>query len=168
MKKNTGYINLGTSCDTSEFACDCIRNWWYNQGQYDYPFATSILVLCDGGGSNGSRYYIFKYELQKLVDKLGIEIRIAHYPPYSSKYNPIEHKLFPHITRVWQGVIFSSIELVKDLAQKTKTKKGLKVIVQIVNKSYEKGKQVAKDFKENMTLIFDSFLPQWNYRVIPT
>jgi hypothetical protein len=167
LKKNSGYINLGTSSDTSEFACDCIRNWWYNQGQYDYPFAKSILVLCDGGGSNGSRYYIFKYELQKLADELGTEIRIAHYPPYSSKYNPIEHKLFPHITRAWQGVIFSNIELVKDLAQKTKTKKGLKVIVEIVNKSYEKGKKAAKDFKENMTLIFDSFLPQWNYRAIP-
>lgn len=99
---NTGYINLGTSKDTSEFACDSFRNWWYNQGQHDYPQATSILLLCDGGGSNNVRHYIFKSDLQQLVDEIGVEIRIAHYPPYTSKYNLIEHRLFPHVTRACQ------------------------------------------------------------------
>jgi hypothetical protein len=167
LQRNTGYINLGTSCDTSEFACDCIRNWWYNRGRFDYPNATSILVLCDGGGSNSSRYYIFKQDLQALADELGIEIRIAHYPPYTSKYNPIEHRLFPHVTRACQGVVFRSIELVKELMEKTHTRQGLKVTVQIVDKVYQKGRKVAKDFKETMRIVFDEFLPQWNYTAVP-
>lgn len=94
---NVGYIQIGTSHDTSEFACDSIRYWWNTYGKIRYHEANSILLLCDGGGSNSSRYYIFKQDLQALVNELGIEIRIAHYPPYTSKYNPIEHRLFPHI-----------------------------------------------------------------------
>jgi len=92
-----------------------------------YAFATSILFLCDGRGSNSSNYYIFKEDLQKLANEIGIEIRIAHYPPYTSKYNPIEHRLFPHVTRACEGVIFTSIELVKSLIEKTSTKTGLRV-----------------------------------------
>ena len=114
LKHNIGYINLGTSHDTSEFACDSLRNWWYNQGQLLYPEATDLLILCDGGGSNSSRHYIFKEDLQKLADEIGINIRIAHYPPYCSKYNPIEHRLFPHVTRACQGVIFENIKLVSN------------------------------------------------------
>ena len=167
LKQNVGYINLGTSKETSEFACDCLRNWWYHQGQYDYPNATSILLLCDGGGSNSSRHYIFKQDLQKLVDEIGIDIRIAHYPPYTSKYNPIEHRLFPHITRACQGVIFTSIELVKELMEKTRTSAGLRVTVQIIDKVYETGRKVVDDFKQTMSIVFDDFLPQWNYTAVP-
>jgi hypothetical protein len=167
LKQNTGYINLGTSKDTTQFACDCIRNWWHNQGQLDYPKATSILILCDGGGSNSSRYYIFKEDLQKLADEIGVEIRIAHYPPYCSKYNPIEHRLFPHVTRACQGVIFRSIEIVKELVEKTSTSKGLKVTVQIIDKVYELKRKVADDFKKNMRIVFDEFLSRWNYTAVP-
>ena len=167
LKQNIGYLNLGISKETSEFACDCIRKWWYNRGQYDYPQATSILILCDGGGSNSSRHYIFKQDLQLLVDELGIEIRIAHYPPYTSKYNPIEHRLFPHVTRACQGVIFTSIELVKELIEKTKTSTGLKVTVQIIDKVYALRRKVADDFKETMKIVFDAYLPQWNYTAVP-
>ena len=167
LKQNVGYINLGTSKETSEFACDCLRNWWYHQGQYDYPKTTSILLLCDGGGSNSARHYIFKQDLQKLVDEIGIDIRIAHYPPYTSKYNPIEHRLFPHITRACQGVIFTSIELVKELIEKTRTSTGLSVTVQIIDKVYQTGRKVADDFKGTMRIVFDDFLPQWNYTAVP-
>ncbi len=167
VQRNNGYINLGTSHDTSEFACDCMRNWWYNQGRFDYPNATSILVLCDGGGSNSSRHYIFKQDLQALVDEIGIEIRVAHYPPYTSKYNPIEHRLFPHVTRACQGVVFKSIELVKELMEKTHTRQGLKATVQIVDKVYQTRRKAAKDFKETMRIVFDKFLPQWNYTAVP-
>jgi len=167
LKKNTGYINLGTSKDTTEFACDCLRNWWYEQGRYDYPLATSILALCDGGGSNSSRYYIFKEDLQKLADEIGVEIRIAHYPPYCSKYNPIEHRLFPHVTRACQGVIFKNIEIVKELMEKTNTSKGLKVTVKIVDKVYKTKRKVAEGFKETMQIMFDEYLPRWNYRAVP-
>jgi hypothetical protein len=105
--------------------------------------------------------------LQKLADELGIEIRIAHYPPYCSKYNPIEHRLFPHVTRACQGVVFSSISLVKELIEKTKTSKGLQVVVGINEKIYQTGRKVAEGFKQNMRIIFDTVLPQWNYRALP-
>jgi len=167
LQRNVGYINLGTSKDTGEFACDCLRNWWYNQGQYDYPHATALLLLCDGGGSNSSRHYLFKQDLQQLADEIGIDIRIAHYPPYTSKYNPIEHRLFPHVTRACQGVIFTSIELVKELIEKTQTSTGLKVTVQIIDKVYETGRKVADDFKQTLRIVFDEFLPQWNYTAVP-
>jgi len=167
LQHNLGYLHLGVSKDTSQFACDCIRSWWLQHGRAANPNATAILGLCDGGGSNDSRHYIFKEDLQKLVDEIGIEIRIAHYPPYCSKYNPIEHRLFPHVTRACQGVVFTSVALVKELMEKTKTSKGLKVIVEVVETVYQTGRAVAEDFRTNMRIAFDDFLPQWNYRAIP-
>jgi len=167
VMKNTGYINLGVSKDTGAFACDSLRNWWYNQGRQVYPYATSILILCDGGGSNSARHYLFKSDLQNLADELGVEIRIAHYPPYTSKYNPIDHRLFPHVTRACQGVIFKSLDLVKQLMEKTRTQQGLQVTVQIIHKLYQTGRKVTDDFKNNMPIVFDDYLPQWNYRAIP-
>ncbi|MCP4154599.1 MAG: ISAzo13 family transposase [bacterium] len=166
-KLNTGYIQLGNSHDTSEFACASLRHWWNNYGQQNYPKAPSILVLCDGGGSNSSRHYIFKQDLQLLADELGIEIRIAHFPPYCSKYNPIEHRFFPHVTRACQGVIFTSIALVKELMEKTSTKTGLNAFVHILDKVYETGRKVADGFKQNMDILFDAYLPKWNYCTIP-
>jgi hypothetical protein len=167
LRLNVGYIQLGTSHDTSEFACDSFRHWWYGYGRLHYPEATSILVLCDGGGSNSSRHHIFKQDLQVLADEIGVEIRIAHYPPYCSKYNPIEHRLFPHLTRACQGVIFTSIEVVKHLMQKTQTSRGLHVFVHILDKLYQTGRKVTDEFKQQMTIVPDAFLPQWNYRAIP-
>jgi transposase len=168
LTQNTGYLHLGTSHDTSEFACDHLRSWWIEHGKRQYPKATSILMLCDCGGSNSSRYHIFKEQLQKLVDSIGIEIRIAHYPPYCSKYNPIEHRLFPHVTRACQGVVFKSLKLVKRLMEKTHTKTGLNIFVKVIRKSYQTGRKVADDFKETMRIVFDKQLPKWNYRALPT
>lgn len=111
-------------------------------------------MLCDGGRSNNARHYIFKQDLQELADDIGVEIRIAHYPPYCSKYNPIEHRLFPHVSRACQ-------------MEKTHTKTGLKVFVEIIDEVYHTGRKVAADFKEKMQIVFDGFLPQWNYRAIP-
>lgn len=165
--KNKEHINIGKSKDTSEFACDSFKLWWNNYGKYDYPEAKSLLLLCDGGGSNSSRHYIFKEDLQKLVDEIGIEIRVAHYPPYTSKYNPIEHRLFPHVTRACQGVVLDSYEITKQLMEKTTTKKGLTATVEIIDQVYETGRKYADDFRENMPIIFDDTLPQWNYRAIP-
>lgn len=166
-KNNIGYIHLGTSKDTSQFACDSLRSWWLQHGRALFPKATSILAQCDGGGSNGSRHYIFKEDLQRLADELGIEIRIAHYPPYCSKYNPIEHRLFPHVTRACQGVLFTSIDLVKQLIKRTKTSKGLKVFVEIIDAVYKVGRKAANNFKQNMRIVRDDVLPAWNYRAIP-
>jgi hypothetical protein len=168
ITKNKAYIYIGTSHDTAEFVCDGIKKWWYEVGQIDYPNATSILILVDGGGSNSSRHYVFKQALQNLVDEIKIEIRIAHYPPYTSKWNPIEHRLFPHITRSMQGLLLTSHDMVKKLLEKTTTQAGLKVIAHITDKVYETGKTVTKEFKENMKIIFDDFLGKWNYKAVPT
>lgn len=167
LKHNHGYVALGTSHDTSEFAGDCIRQWWWDYGQQTYRHARSLLLLCDGGGSNSSRTYLFKAELEKVAQEIGREIRVAHYPPYTSKYNPIEHRLFPHLTRACQGVIFRSVELVKELMAQATTKTGLEVEVSILDKVYETGRKVAANFKEHMRVIFDDELPQWNYVIPP-
>ena len=167
LKLNLGYIQIGTSHDTSQFACDSIRYWWHNYGVVHYPLANSILLLCDGGGSNSSRQYLFKQDLQILANELGIEIRIAHYPPYTSKYNPIEHRLFPHLTRVCQGVIFDSVEMVKDLMAKAKTRTGLKVLTTVLDGVYQTGRKVTEVFKQTMEIVFDDYLPQWNYTAKP-
>lgn len=167
VRANHGYVALGTSHDTSEFACDSIRHWWWTYGQRTYPDVTSIFLLCDGGGSNSSRTYLFKLELEKVAQEIGIEIRVAHYPPYASKYNPIEHRLFPHLTRACQGMIFRSVELVKELMSKATTTTGLEVDVTILDKVYETGRKVGAECKEQRRVIFDDVLPRWNYRVPP-
>lgn len=167
LKRNLGFVQIGSSHDTSEFACDSLRYWWLTYGQFQYSNATSILVLCDGGGSNSSRAYLFKQDLQALADELGIEIRIAHYPPYTSKYNPIEHRLFPHLSRVCSGVIFETVEMVRQLMDKASTRTGLKVFATILDKTYETGRNATAEFKKNMPIVFDKDLPMWNYRAIP-
>ena len=168
VRRNDGHVNLGTSHDTGEFACDSIERWWESRGRRLYPRATSILLLCDGGGSNSASQYLFKEDLQRLVDRLGIEIRVAHYPPYTSKYNPVEHRLFPHLTRACQGVIFEGVELVKELMEKAKTSTGLRVTVEILDKVYQTGRKYEVGFKEDMKIVFDEILPKWNYRAIPS
>ncbi len=167
INHNIGYVQLGSSHDTSEFACDSIRHWWLTHGCRLYPLASSILLLCDGGGSNSSRTYLFKECLQSLSNELGIEIRIAHYPPYTSKYNPIEHRLFPHVSRVCEGVIFDKLETVRDLIATATTQTGLEVFATVIDKVYQTGKKVAEDFKETMQIVFDEVLPQWNYTARP-
>ena len=167
LKHNQGYVTLGTSHDTSAFACDSLLQWWQTYGRTLYPSADSLLLLCDGGGSNSARTYLFKADLEQVAQETGLEIRVAHYPPYTSKYNPIEHRLFPHLTRACQGVIFTSIDVVKDLMAKATTKTGLEVSVSILNKVYATGRKVAANVKEQMRVVFDDKLPQWNYRVLP-
>ncbi len=165
--KNTAYVNIGTSKDTSEFSCDSLRAWWYNEGINRYFGAASILMLCDAGGSNSYRHYIFKEDLQKLADEIGVEIRIAHYPSYASKWNPIEHRLFCHITRALKGVIFESYELVRELIESATTETGLTVKANIIKKVYETGRKYADNFKETMRIISDGKLGKWNYRAVP-
>lgn len=167
LKRNRGYINLGGSYDTSEFACDSIYQWWTAEGHLAWSGATSILLLCDGGGSNSSTQYLFKQDLQALANRIGLEIRVAHYPPYTSKYNPIEHRLFPHVTRACQGVIFQTVAQVRHYMAKTKTRTGLSVVVNILDKVYEKGRKVAEGFRKTMRIVFDNILPRFNYRALP-
>jgi len=155
------------SCSHSAFACASLRPWWQTDGQAVYADADALRLLCDGGGSKRARTYLYKAALDQRVQESGVERRVAHSPPYTSKYNPIEQRLFPHLTRACQGVICISIDLVKDVMAKTTTKTGLEVNVSMLAKVYATGRKVAATFKEQMRVIFDDALPQWNNRVLP-
>jgi hypothetical protein len=165
--KNRGYLHLNTSHDTTELACDSIAAWWQDHGRRQYPGAKRLLVLCDGGGSNSASKYLFKEDLQALANRLRLAIRVAHYPPYCSKYNPIEHRLFPHVTRACQGVIFETAEIAKRYMEKTETATGLSVMVRFLDKVYATGRKYAETFKKAMKIVFDAFLPKWNYTAVP-
>jgi hypothetical protein len=166
LSENIGYVQIGTSRDTHEFAIDSLRYWWQNHGRGRYRTATSLWLLCDGGGSNSPRSYLFKAALQALAIELGINIRVAHYPPYTSKYNPIEHRLFPHLTRATQGVIFESVDVVKDLMATATTAKGLAVVTTVLDKVYETGKKATDELKASIQIVFDDVLPKWNYTAL--
>lgn len=163
---NFGYLTLGTSKDTSAFVCDNIRYFWQQQLQWIYPTQEWLLLLCDGGGSNNARHYIVKQDLYQLAKDLQINIVVAHYPPYCSKWNPIEHRLFCHVHHAWDGAVFNDIQIVKELAEKTATKTGLGVKVRINEQQYQTGRKVSQKFRDNISdfVYFDEKIPQWNYQ----
>ena len=167
LKYNDAMINIGMSADTAEFSCDSIKTWWDQIGRERYSGATSLLILVDSGGSNSYRHHIFKESLQRLSSDIEIEIRIAHYPPYASKWNPIEHRLFPHVTHSMSGVVLKSYECVKELVENTETKNGLNVVANIFSKIYEKGKKASDDIYEKGTIFFDNVLGDLNYKIKP-
>jgi len=167
LARNQGWIHLGLSRDTTQFACDSLRLFWRHDGQRLYPNASAILLLCDGGGSNSCHKHVFKEDLQGVVNDLAVPIRVAHYPAYCSKFNPIERRLFSHVTRACQGVLFDSLHTVKRLIQKTKTRQGLTVTVRVLDKLYEGGRTVSEAFKKNMPIVFEKLLPKWNYWALP-
>jgi len=167
LARNQGWIHLGLSRDTTAFACDSLRLFWYNDGQRLYPNASALLLLCDGGGSNSCHKHLFKEDLQGVVNDLGVPIRVAHYPAYCSKFNPIERRLFSHVTRACQGVLFDSLHTVMRLIQKTKTQQGLSVTVRVLDTLYEGGRTVTEAFKKNMPIVFEKLLPKWNYWALP-
>jgi len=167
LLRNRGHINIGLSHDTSKFACDSFHWYWKRIGQRCYPRARSILLLCDCGGSNSAAQYLFKQDLQQLVNDLGIEIRVAHYPSYCSKYNPIERRFFPHVGRACQGMLFDTLDTVVRLMRKASTTTGLQTTVNTIHRAYEIGRKVADSFKATMTIVFDGLLPKWNYVAKP-
>lgn len=167
LARNKGHLNIGLSHDTSEFACESFRWYWNRIGQRCYPQATSILWLCDCGGSNAAAHHIFKQDLQDLVNAIGIEIRVAHYPSYCSKFNPIERRFFPHVARACQGMLFDTVDTVVRLMRKASTATGLRTTVNVMRRVYEIGRKVADDFKAAMTIRFDDLLPKWNYVAQP-
>ena len=165
--RNRGPMNLGLSHDTSQFACDSFRWYWNRIGQRCYPKATSILWLCDGGGSHAVNKYIFKHDLQLLVDQMGVEMRVAHYPSYCSKDNVIERRLFPHITRACQGRLFDTLDTVVTCMRKASTRTGLRTTVHVIRRHDETGRNATEHMKQNLKIVFDNLLPKWNYRAIP-
>lgn len=167
LARNRGHINVGLSHDTSQFACDSFRWYWNRIGRQCYPEAKSILWLCDCGGSNSANQHLFKSDLQNLVDDIGVEIRIAHYPSYCSKYNPIERRFFPHVARACQGMLFDTLDTAVRLMRNASTTTGLRTTVNVIRRAYETGRKVARNFKATMTILFDDLLPKWNYRAVP-
>src|SRR4029434_802997 len=167
LGRNQRSIHVGPSRDTTAFACDSLRLFWHSDGRRLYANASAILLLCDGGGSNSCHKHLFKDDLQALLNDLEVPIRVAHYPAYFSKVNPIERRLFKHVTRACQGVLFDSLHTVMGLIQKTKTQQGLSVPVRVLDKLYEGGRTVSEAFKKHMPIVFDTVLPKWNYWAMP-
>ena len=156
LKNNEGHVYCGTSFETSGFAVDCICRWWEEYGQRAYPGQHKLLILCDSGGSNGYKRRAWKRDLQtKLADRFGLEVYVCHYPPGASKYNPIEHRLFPHVTRAWSGVIFRSLEIVTTCLRRVWTRTGLKVTYAVLDKTYELKRQASDRFLESYPIRFD-------------
>lgn len=168
LGRQEGYLRLGQSADTAEFNVSCLRTYWAQYGSKIYDSQNPILLLLDGGGSNSSRVRLFKQELQEWADEWGLNIRVAHYPPYCSKYNPIEHKLFPIITRSWSGLMLNTVQTMVELIEK-RTKNlasGLKVFVDTISQTFEKGVNVFDDYLDHCNIKFDRQNPRWNYRVL--
>ncbi len=167
IKQNKAYINIGVSSETAEFVCDSLKNWWLNHGKNDYQKANEILIFCDAGGANSYRHHIFKFELQQLANEINIPLKIVHYPPYTSKWNPIEHRVFPHVTRALEGVPLNTVAEAKFRIESAKTKTGLTVTTDVIQKTYATGKKVAKDLIKNIKIKFGEMVPKLNYTISP-
>jgi hypothetical protein len=168
LGRNEGYVHLGTSHDTADFVIDTMFHWWEHHGVRQYRGADKILALFDSGGSSGCRAVRFKNELQHFADLTDLTVHVAHYPTHCSKYNPVEHRLFPHLTRVCQGVFLDSTEMVKRLMMKASTRTGLRVFVDILDRFYEIGLKLPNFIRRTLRVRFDRLLPLWNYVVLPT
>jgi len=167
--RNRGHINIGLSRDTTEFACDSLQWYWNRIGKQCYPDADSMLLLCDGGGSNSASKYIFKHDLQAVANRIGMSIQVAHYPSYCSKYNPIERRLFPHLSRACTGMLFDTLKTVVDLMRRASTSTGLRTTVNVIRRVYETGRNASDEMKDTIrsTINFADVLPKWNYTIKP-
>jgi hypothetical protein len=168
ISKNEAWVSVGISHDTGEFAVQSIRTWWNEMGAPMYPDATSLLITADGGGSNGYRLRLWKFELQKLVDELGFPITVCHLPPGTSKWNKIEHRLFSFITKNWRGKPLVTHQVIVNLIAATKTKTGLRVRSRVDDRIYAKGRRVSDNELACVNLEPNAFHGEWNYTIHPT
>ncbi len=159
------WVSVGTDHDTSAFAVQTIRRWWYSMGRQRYPQARQLLITADGGGSNGHRVRLWKLELSRLASDTGLEIQVCHFPPGTSKWNKIEHRLFSFITMNWRGRPLISHEVIVNLIASTKTRSGLKVRAELDNAEYPKGLVVSDDDFAAIKLERNEFHGDWNYRI---
>jgi hypothetical protein len=165
--KNEAWVSVGTDHDTAAFAVESIRRWWQTMGKPLYPGAKRLLITADGGGSNGYRVRLWKLELQKLADETGMEIAVCHFPPGTSKWNKIEHRLFSAITQNWRGKPLISHETVVNLIGTTTTKTGLKVRSELDTNDYPAGVVVKDREMKTLHLRTDAFHGEWNYALLP-
>lgn len=164
---NSAWVSVGTDHDTASFAVETIRRWWLTMGQAVYPDARELMITADGGGSNGSRVRLWKRELQRLADEMAIPIRVSHFPPGTSKWNKIEHRLFSHISLNWRGKPLVTHEIIVNLIAATTTRMGLKVQAALDNTPYPKGVKVTDEEFAAIRLVRDEFHGDWNYVITP-
>jgi transposase len=167
ISRNEGWVSVGTDHDTSAFAVESIRQWWNTMGKIAYPDACKLLITADSGGSNGYRVRLWKAELQKLADDSGLEISVSHFPPGTSKWNKIEHRLFSFITQNWRGKPLISHEAIVNLIAATTTQKGLRVVCGMDKKVYPKGIKISDKELKEVNLTIEKFHGEWNYTIKP-
>jgi hypothetical protein len=167
MQANKGYISIGTSSETADFVMDNLFWWWWEYGIHLYPDAKNILLFCDAGGANSYRHFIFKHRLQKFAKETGLSVIVCHYPPYCSKWNPIEHRLFSHVHLAMEGVVFSDYQTVQKMIEQTATQTGLSVEVRLNIKEYKTGIKVDKSEIDQKRISFHPQIPELNYRIYP-
>jgi hypothetical protein len=168
IANNAGWVSVGTDHDTASFAVATIRRWWQAMGSPRYPAAKELLITADGGGSNGSRVRLWKLELQQLSNELGIPIRVSHFPPGTSKWNKIEHRLFSHISMNWRGRPLVSHEVIVNLIAATTTRQGLQVRAELDPRLYPKGIKVTDEAFSAIRVVRDEFHGEWNYTILPS
>jgi hypothetical protein len=167
LGRNAGFVNVGTDHDTGAFAVASIRGWWRFEGRHLYPKARQIMITADGGGSNGSRLRLWKLELQRLADETGLSLSICHFPPGTSKWNKIEHRLFSFISSNWRGEPLRDYETIVNLIAKTTTAKGLKVTCRLDRRKYPTGRRVTDEEMKGVNLERNKFHGDWNYVIKP-
>lgn len=167
MARNEAWVSVGQSHDTPKFAVASIRRWWSSMGKRAYPKARTLFITADAGGSNGYRSRAWKHELQKFADDVNLRIRVSHFPPGTSKWNKIEHRLFCHITQNWRGKPLRSLETIVDLIANTRTKAGLRVKAKLDKRTYKKGVTITKEQMDALSLHPDGFRGEWNYELHP-
>ena len=167
MTRNEGWVSVGISRDTSEFAVESIRRWWSEMGCFRYPNAIRLLITADGGGSNGYRIRLWKREIQELSNELGLTIQISHFPPGTSKWNKIEHQMFSFMSKNWRARPIDSLGTIVNLIASTTTKKGLKIEAEVDDNEYEKGIKVSDAEMEQLNIKRESFHGEWNYKIMP-
>jgi hypothetical protein len=167
LGRNAGWVSVGVDHDTAEFAVESIRRWWRWMGRRGYPKAQRLLITADSGGSNGARVRLWKWELQQLADETGLEISVCHFPPGTSKWNKIEHRLFSFISQNWRGKPLISHQVIIDLIAATTTTTGLTVKSKIDTNFYEKGLKVSDQQMAELQLRREKFHGDWNYKLLP-
>jgi len=168
IAKNSGLVVVGESSESARFAVDSLRLWWNWRGRYDYPQSSELVVLADSGGGCSYRCHLFKEQMQCFADSSALVIRVAHFPPGCSKWNYIEHRLFPHVTRAMQGTVFENHEQVRELIQRATTRTGLEVRSYVKRGEYPTGEKVSDKYLETPPAIHDRILPDLNYYLVPT
>jgi len=167
MTHDEAAVSIGISHDTAEFAVAAIRRWWKRLGRKRYPRATRLLITADSGGSNSPRTRLWRWALQQFANETGIQVELCHYPPGTSKWNKIEHRLFCHITRNWQGVPLETLEIVVNLIGSTRTEQGLEVHAWLDEAQYQKSKKISDDQLSEVCLRRNTFHGEWNYNILP-